>query len=146
MLMPADVSLAENARAGQKLSAFAIPIDPRFPDEMGAPLDLRMPTMVGWFTPHVGTMDYQSLYGSALHYDRRYLDITNCNYGIVAAAAGYSKEEALMSAGNVNGFLHPFSAEDKAGPFENKVRNADMIIKGYDDYKAGRIIPPTKPN
>jgi len=29
-----------------------------------------------------------------------------------------------------------------SGPFKNKVQNADMIMRGYDDYRTGRIVAP----
>jgi hypothetical protein len=135
------VSLADNAKEGQKLSAYAPKADDTpLSSRTGPQMDLRSPIMAEWFTPHIGTMDYQSVYGEIWEYNRSYIDVTSYNYGIVAAAAGYGREEALYNAGWLNRRLHS-DPNLTSGPFGNKVQNADMIAKGYDDYKAGRIIP-----
>jgi hypothetical protein len=68
--------------------------------------------------------------------------VTNYDYGVVAAAAGYSREDALKNAGTIKRLFHADDPDQASGPFGNKVRNADMIAKGYDDYVAGKIIPP----
>ena len=38
------------------------------------------------------------------------------------------------------GTPHGAPVKDTSGPFKNKVRNADMIVKGYDDYTSGRLV------
>ena len=138
MLMPADISFADNVKAAEVLRARTEGLP--FNSE-GGPLDSKASTMIAWFTPGAGTMDYQSVYGSGGEYNKSYIDVTNYNYGIVAAAAGYSLEDALWHAGAVNWGRHPFDPKQRTGPFANKERNADMIVKGYEDFKAGRIGP-----
>ena len=60
------------------------------------------------------------------------------NYGVVAAAAGYTKTEALAAAGIVN----LSGSGDKSGEFFNNPRNISMIESGFDAYMAGKITPP----
>lgn len=84
------------------------------------------------------------------HYNEAYVDMTNYNFGVVAAASGYSKDEMLLAAGGVNQVAdwwdqrHGDKPKDTSGPYGNKVQNADMMIKGYDDYIAGRITAKSK--
>jgi len=53
----------------------------------------------------------------------------------VAAAAGYTKAEAIIAAGAVN----LLGSGDKSGPYFNNPRNMRFINMGYDAYKAGLI-------
>jgi len=96
-------------------------------------------------------MDYQSAYGTSRQYNRDFVDFTNYNYGVVAAAAGYSRDDALAYAGMADDWkdwydrnAHGDPAKDTSGPFKNKVQNADMIVKGHDDYTSGRIVASPK--
>jgi hypothetical protein len=140
MLMPADVSLADNARQGEALGNGSLGDGSRPQDD----------AMIRWFFPGRGSMDYQSLYGKNGQYNENYVDVTNYNFGVVAAAAGYSKEEMLAAAGSVNWAadlwyqLHGQKPNDQSGQYGNKERNADMIVKGFEDYKAGRIAWPER--
>jgi hypothetical protein len=136
MLMPEGVSLAENARLAEAIRQ--------------APLGegssrAQDGAMLAWFR-RGGPMDYQLVYGKGGKYEENYVDLTSYNYGAVAAAAGYSKEEMLLHAGNVNQltslydqFFNGDKPKDTSSPHGNKVRNAEMMMKGYDDYVAGRI-------
>jgi hypothetical protein len=146
MLMPDDVSLEDNVKMGQSLAGF-----PQVPPSVDAGVSPREGAMAYLFLPGHGPMDYQSAYGTKGQYNRNFVDFTNYNYGIVAAAAGYSQEEALANAGMANQAtdwwdrnVHGDRPKDTSGPFGNKVQNAEMIIKGYDHYKTGRIGGPRK--
>jgi len=149
MLMPKDVSLAENVKAGQKIRDTYYTESLADPDEAWSNSTIAMKRL---FAPSHGTMDYQSVYGSSIDYDKDYVDFTSYNYGVVAAAAGYSKTMALVYSGGANVGANVAdrlrgssdSSRDTHGPFLNKVRNAEMIEKGYDDYKTGRIVALAK--
>jgi hypothetical protein len=74
-------------------------------------------------------MDYQRIYGPT------FIDFGNYNYGVVAAAAGYTEREALIAAGAYN-----FTGNgDKSGIYFNSPRNMQLIEAGFDDYKSGWI-------
>lgn len=62
-----------------------------------------------------------------------YTDVTNYNYGVVSAAFGYSKDEALSAAGSHNRFVGNTDYEDitKYGIVRESVNN---ISQGHDDY------------
>ena len=97
MLMPDDVSLEDNVKMGQSLAGF-----PQFPPSVDAGMSPREGAMAYLFLPGHGPMDYQSAYGTSGQYNRNFVDFTNYNYGVVAAAAGYSRDDALAYAGMVN--------------------------------------------
>jgi hypothetical protein len=147
MPMPDGVSLEDNVKIGRALAGFADG------NPSGEPVAIppREAAMVFLFLPGYGSMDYQSAYGSGGQYDRSYVDFTNYNYGVVAAAAGYSQDEALANAGMVNEGkdwydrrFHGAPPKDMSGPHKNKVRNAEMIVKGYDDYTSGKVARSAK--
>jgi hypothetical protein len=147
MLMPEDASLEENTRVGERLAEFG-QLSPSVEDSALPP---RESVMALLFLPGHGRMDYQSAYGAAGAYNRDYVDFTSYNYGAVAAAAGYSRDEALVNAGYANVIadwwdqnVHGDPPKDRSGPYQNKGRNAEMIIKGFEDHKAGRIGPTGK--
>ena len=82
-------------------------------------------------------MDYQEIYGTDGKINRDYIDFGNYNFGVVAAAAGFSRKEAEIYAGLANLL---FGGGEKSGPFWNKQRNLLMLLKGHDDYKSGKIV------
>ncbi len=144
MLMPKEVSLEDNVEMGQSLAGFS-----QVSPSVDAGVSPRESAMAYLFLPGYGPMDYQSAYGTGDQYNRNYVDFTNYNYGVVAAAAGYSRDEALANAGMANQakdwwdrHRHGAPPKDMSGPFKNKVQNADMIMRGYDDYRTGRIVAP----
>ena len=80
-------------------------------------------------------MDYQAIYSNNNKINRRYIDFGNYNFGVVAAAAGYSLEESLLAAGIVN--LTGTGRND--GAMYNNPRNAYFIRRGYDDFVHERV-------
>jgi hypothetical protein len=150
MLMPENVSLAADAKDGEQLRASYEALLQSAPDAAGVFPGFREGAMLAWFVPGSGSKDYQSLDNERRNIDPKYVDMTNYNYGVVAAAAGYSKEEMLAAAGIVNvatdlvGRVRDDKPKDTSGPEGNKVRNVDMMQKGYDDYVAGRITPRSR--
>ena len=129
--IPPGVSLEDNARLGQAIAQMGD--DPSL--EYGE--IAKDGAMVGLFAPRIGKMDYQWIFGSNGKYNKDYIDFGNYNYGVVAAAAGYTMDEAVRAAG----FVNQFGQGDKSGPLGNNPRNLEMIRKGFCDYKAGKIIP-----
>ncbi|HME23311.1 MAG TPA: hypothetical protein VKI44_18620 [Acetobacteraceae bacterium] len=122
LLQPAEVSLARNEEIGQLLSRLP------HPDREAA--------MVALFAPG-GLMDYQRTYGSDGRINRTFIDFGNFNFGAVAAAAGYTKTEALIAAGAAN----LLGTGDKSGPYFINPRNLPFIVGGYDAYAAGLVKP-----
>lgn len=96
--------------------------------------------MFGLFARRIGRMDYQWVYRVNGKDNPDYIDFGNYNYGVVAAAAGYSFDDAMIAAGIVN----LTGTGDKSGPWWNSSRNLPLIKQGYDDYKTGKIIPLDK--
>jgi len=94
---------------------------------------LRDAAMLALFQEY-GPMDYQRSSGV---FNADYRDFGNYNYGVVAAAAGYTKDQALAAAGAYNATR----SNDTSGAYGNSPRNAEYIEKGYDDYVAGKITP-----
>ena len=100
------------------------------------PRDVYMASLLSAGQP----MDYQrpngylaaKLYGN-IH--REYRNVTNYNMGVVAAAAGYSREEALHGAGMYNRLRGtPRSDDTQYGIQQDAV---DDITRGYEDYESG---------
>jgi len=81
-----------------------------------------------------GPMDYQKSSGV---FNADYRDFGDYDYGVVAAAAGHAKDEAIIAAGIYNAT----STNDKSGAFFNNPKNPSFVERGYDDYKAGKISP-----
>ena len=134
MLVPADVSLSDNARVGQKILA-AYNEDAKINSVIAAEIsDAKMAKLFG----RGGEMDYQRTYGSHDKINNDYVDVGNYNYGIVAAAAGYSWTYAAAAATVVNWT----GGGDKSGRLGSNPRNLEIARRGYDDYKAGKIIHP----
>jgi hypothetical protein len=123
LLQPAGVSLAQNAQIGRAISllrsGFSLP---------GTPM--REAAMAELFLPGQ-PMDYQRIYGNDGLINRSYIAFGNYNFGVVAAVAGYTKEEALLGAGAAN----LLGRGDKSGALFNNPINAPFISAGYDAYK-----------
>jgi hypothetical protein len=83
-------------------------------------------------------MDYQRVYGKDGLINRSFIAFGNYNFGVVAAAAGYTKKQAHLAAGAAN----LLGSGDKSGPDFNNPLNIPFIDAGYDAYKAGRIAKP----
>jgi hypothetical protein len=131
LLFPADKSIADDAQHGSNLKA----------EYDGGIRGHESDQMFDWYYNN-NPKDYQRAYGQNGLINRDFVDSTNYGYGVVAAAAGYSLEGALVDAGLVNSTSHILTRPD--GPNGNKRRNADMIIAGYNDCKAGKIPLPQK--
>lgn len=136
MMKPPDVSLEANALKGQEmLRLYNAMVQTNGGD---AAEQWRDATMLGLFSRRWGSMDYQWLYSpDGKSYNRDYIDLGNYNYGVVAAAAGYSWSYATTASGIAN----LFGGGDKTGPMFNNRRNLKMIRQGYDDYNSGKIAP-----
>jgi hypothetical protein len=85
-------------------------------------------------------MDYQRVYGSNGLINRTYIAFGNYNFGVVAAAAGYTKAQAHLGAGAAN----LLGSGNKSGPLFNNPMNIPLIDAGYDAYEAGVIGCPTR--
>ncbi len=90
LLMPADVSLSNNAKTGENMRFLPSVLtgDIMSPDKERAmidQLDTNRP------------MDYQRLYDDG-KINKTYIDFGNYNYGVVAAAAGYTLPQAMLAA------------------------------------------------
>ncbi len=134
MLMPADVSLEENAKRGEQIFAeYLAEIEER---DISAAEGMRRSTMVHLFHG-AGEMDYQLIYSvNGRDANKDYIDIGNYNYGVIAAAAGIPLSEAIVGAGAYN--LRGTGEKDWRIEFNNP-RNYAMFVKGYHDYQDGRI-------
>ncbi|MGH7033158.1 MAG: polymorphic toxin type 44 domain-containing protein [Stellaceae bacterium] len=128
--IPPGVSLEDNARLGQSIREFAT----TQPGMSGGTARLGM--MVGLFAPHIGSMDYQRIFGTDGKINKDYVDFGNYNYGVVAAAAGFSLGEAVFAHGVVN----QLGQGDKSGPWGGNPRDITMIQNGYADYNSGKIV------
>jgi hypothetical protein len=83
-----------------------------------------------------GEWDYQRTYSPSGKINREYINIGNYNYGVVAAAAGYTLDEAQAAAGLVN--LSGRGAKSLTY-YGGNPRNAQWIAKGWKDYNNRRI-------
>src|SRR5208337_3942150 len=124
LLQPAGVSLAQNAQTGRVLSllpsGFSLPATP-----------IREAAMAELFLPGQ-PMDYQRADGNSGRINRTYIAFGNYNYSVVAAAAGYTKDQALLGAGAAN----LLGSGNESGPLFNNPINVPFINAGYDAYKA----------
>lgn len=132
LLMPYGVSLEENAKFGELISQD--PSSITGPPPTVYDTKTKEGEMLAEFYRY-NHMDYQRIYSINGLPNKTFIDFGNYNYGVVAAAAGYSKEETLIAAGAIN----LTGSGDKSGPYFNNPRNASMIEAGYDDYIAGKI-------
>jgi hypothetical protein len=131
LLQPAGVSLAQNAKIGEALSL----LPTKFSTPPGDPA--REAAMAALFLPG-WPMDYQRVYSVNGKINPNFIDFGNYNYGAVAAAAGYTREQVLLGAGVAN----LLGSGKKDGPMFNNPKNIPFINAGYDDYKAGLIGSP----
>ncbi|MBV8538425.1 MAG: hypothetical protein JO128_22700 [Alphaproteobacteria bacterium] len=130
---PPGLDVQKNIETGQQIGwpagfvpATEAPINPR---------DAYMAGLLAAGRP----MDYQrpngylaaKLYGD-IH--REYRNVTNYNMGVVAAAAGYSRDEALRGAGLYNRVFNPRIDDTSYGIQQDAV---DDITRGYEDYQNG---------
>jgi len=132
MKKPPDVSLEGNARLGEEIfrqyQAMAQTAG------FDAAEKWRDATMIQLF---LGSVNYQRIYGSdGEHYNKDFIDFGNYNFGVVAAAAGYSWGYAITGSG----FANLFGSGDKSGPYFNNPRDLAMIRKGFNDFLEGRIV------
>jgi hypothetical protein len=94
-------------------------------DGFGIDIDLYM---VNWFR-HWGSEDYQRSSGV---FQIQYRDVTNYNFGAVAAAAGYTLDESLYAAGLYNKVLgKPSGTDTKYGIRPDAVNN---ITQGWNEF------------
>jgi len=90
-------------------------------------------SLLGWFLeyyPPGSSADPQRQAGYSGGFDPRYTDVANYGYGLSAAAAGLSLDDAHKNASRVNWF-----ETGKAIPAANE----HAIRKAYDDYAARRF-------
>lgn len=145
--MPSGVSLKANIESGKWLATL-----PTLPTLSNV---TREEMMINYFKPG-GTMDYQRTFSvDKGKINPLYIDFGNYNYGVVAAAAGYSLNQALDAAAIVNGrnikkdllyslngdrnmITNPFNAT-RENPLFSNPRNNIFIINGYNDYKSGKL-------
>jgi len=157
ILMPNNVSLQDNVAFGQRLanlpSIMTGDIDTTYTGPVISPdtdidpnsVPAKEAAMMAAFMPD-GTMDYQRIASSLqdsdgnILIDRNYINFGNFNYGVVAAAAGYSLDQALAAAGTLN-FLHSISNSniDTSGAYDDSTRNEYFIRMGYQAYASGKI-------
>lgn len=84
-----------------------------------------------------GFFDYQRKYSENGLINRTHIDFGNYNFGVVAAAAGYSLNQAFLGAGVAN----LFGWGDKSGQFFGNPKNIPFIAAGFLAYKNGKIGP-----
>ncbi|MBW0008277.1 MAG: hypothetical protein JO335_11270, partial [Sphingomonas sp.] len=120
---PSNVSLADNAKAGEKLR--------------GNSFWTKSKTLFGNFS-RGGAMDYQRVAArNGVKFDKDLAAFGNFNYGLVVAAAGVSLDTALLGSGaeNLKG------GGNKSGPWGNDPENQYWIEQGYEAYQAGEVVP-----
>lgn len=85
-------------------------------------------------------MDYQRTFGSGetiplfKDINRAYIPFGNFNYGAVAAAAGFSLEQAELAAGLAN-----IAGGDRSGPYGTNPATLPYLIQGYRAYQNGLV-------
>lgn len=136
LMMPKDVSLAENAILGEKIKHLpSILSAETIPTILTGNIPLRELAMAELFAPGQ-KLDYQRTRSRTDKINKTYINFGNYNFGVVAAAAGYDLGTTLVASGVAN----LWGKGDRSGPFHNNPRNMPWIIMGYNDYKNGRII------
>lgn len=85
--------------------------------------------MILWFQ-HYGEMDYQRITGIFMG---QFRNVTNYNFGVVSAAAGYTLKDTLNNAGAYNrNFGRSRTSDTSYGIQKDAVNN---ITQGWHDYK-----------
>lgn len=98
------------------------------PDLMFAPLFV-----------HGSEMDYQRPLGHPFgQFDKRYTNISNYNFGVVGAAAGYDLDRLLHGAALYAKYNGTSSNETPYGLRKEQMKN---IQQGFNDYANGRWSP-----
>ena len=122
MAVPDGVSLENNAKWGVTIK------------DDGA---LKVPEMATRFCPKYGSMDYQNQFSADKLINRRYVDVGNYNYGVVAAAAGYDLNHAYEYGAREN------NAPDRTGYYGGNKQSQAMIKQGFMDYARGKVLKLT---
>jgi hypothetical protein len=132
--VPPGMDIAANVAKGKTIAPLAgsLEID-------GIPVDGRAAYMTAWFAPGF-EMDYQRPIWTFGPRAMQYRNVTNYNFGAVAAAAGYTLEQALVSAGTYNRNLgNPQSTDTRYGIPADAVGN---ITQGWNDSANGKWSKP----
>jgi len=119
LLMPQTTSLTGNIRIGETLIR-------------GLPPGLRGAVMATLFAPG-GDMDYQRTFSDNGNVVPELIDAGYYNFGVVAAAAGYSLTDALRGAGAAN----QLGSGDKSGPYGTNGARISNTVSGWVDYDMG---------
>jgi hypothetical protein len=128
VLMPKGVSLSDNAKTGETLNS----LPSIFSGDVASPQ--KEQAMVNLLGTN-GLMDYQRLYDGG-KFNATYTDFGNYNYGVVAAADGYTLPQAMLSAGLHNVYV---GNHDVNLPYLVDHSENTFIPMGYSDYTSGRI-------
>jgi hypothetical protein len=88
--------------------------------------------MVAMFWPG-GTQDYQRTYSDNGNIVPQLMDFGYYNYGVVAAASGYTLPETLEGAGAAN----QVGNGDKTGPYGTNGNYIWNTVEGWGDYNMG---------
>lgn len=76
-------------------------------------------------------MSYVDSHGDDSNFNGKYRNVTNYNYGVVSAAAGYSMESTLDNAGMYNRYFGRTTPDDtQYGIRQDAVNN---ISQGWND-------------
>lgn len=131
---PPKLDVPANITLGTSIAPYALWNSPE-----GAVADLRDPYMAGWFI-HGGPMDYQRPHGyfAALRGGpiNGFRNVTNYNFGAVAAAAGYTLGNALDAAGLYNRTLGIRHENDTA--YGIQPESVKTITQGWQDMRDGK--------
>ena len=133
MLRPATMDVQKNMELGKQIAPMAFLQPPE-----GSVMDNRDTHMYAWFS-HGGPMDYQRPDGarrSGQSFRPEYTEVSSYNFGAVAAAAGYSRDDAMQAAGLYNRLRGNMSGEITA--YGNKRENEENIKRGWQDATDGK--------
>jgi len=161
LLMPDGVSLDNNIEMGMRMQGL-----PSFFDDTltGKFFPEKEAVMISLFSSNQ-PMDYQKIYSNTDQINKTYIDFGNYNYGVTAAAAGYSLDQTLLAAGLRNLFSTMTNAPgeivrtlwqsaDKLQSLQNELntltnklsgtdlnipRDETLIRQGFGDYTADKV-------
>jgi hypothetical protein len=127
--MPEGMDIAANVKAAEDYDPDATDAD-------------RAASMMYWFSQG-GSQDYQRPdgYFSALlfgDYVKSYRNVTNYNYGAVAAAMGYSLDDALTAAGLYNQMRGRTNEDGMNVVYGIQNIAINNITQGFKDYLNGK--------